>query len=569
MMHLPPMQMNRKKISLISPFLLALLLMLSLSACGSSSSAQQLALKDKTALDTVISQAQTIGVPASMLHPIQQQEAKLSGTSAPLTFINDQPATDYYTNLAQRYQMLTVQARGVISQASQQSDYQLTLDMQTFESVLAERQSQGFVEAKTFANQLTQDQKLQAKAQYPKDFLQITASVQQSTQALRLMGPANDGLNSLKATITQLQASHLNVTALNQEVQIDLQSFRTAASAQDYSQLLDLINTQLQETTAFSTQAIPYVGAIKLKQLSSAINQMKQYGVNTATYQQRLDADQLALHNAHSLTDFLKVSSQIDTDVNAVQLPVMQSEATYLANQFHQEVNAWGKANQYRDSYDGNTYALDYEYDQAEGFGSDVDNAIQSAQTADDYQAAIDMTNQYMTSLKAMEADYADKTPWNQPHATDAQMMQYYGATQGMVIVVSFVEQTARVYNNGQLVKAFQIVSGQFAKPSPPGFWHIFDRESPTVFKSSEPKGSAFWYPNTNIQYAMEYRADGYFFHDSWWRTYYGVGNNFPHYDPGGEAFAGTGSHGCINMQPTDAGWLYNNTTYGTAAILY
>ena len=179
------------------------------------------------------------------------------------------------------------------------------------------------------------------------------------------------------------------------------------------------------------------------------------------------------------------------------------------------------------------------------------------------------MTNQYMTSLKAMEADYADKTPWNQPHATDAQMMQYYGATQGMVIVVSFVEQTARVYNNGQLVKAFQIVSGQFAKPSPPGFWHIFDRESPTVFKSSEPKGSAFWYPNTNIQYAMEYRADGYFFHDSWWRTYYGVGNNFPHYDPGGEAFAGTGSHGCINMQPTDAGWLYNNTTYGTAAILY
>ena len=325
MMHLPPMQMNRKKISLISPFLLALLLMLSLSACGSSSSAQQLALKDKTALDTVISQAQTIGVPASMLHPIQQQEAKLSGTSAPLTFINDQPATDYYTNLAQRYQMLTVQARGVISQASQQSDYQLTLDMQTFESVLAERQSQGFVEAKTFANQLTQDQKLQAKAQYPKDFLQITASVQQSTQALRLMGPANDGLNSLKATITQLQASHLNVTALNQEVQIDLQSFRTAASAQDYSQLLDLINTQLQETTAFSTQAIPYVGAIKLKQLSSAINQMKQYGVNTATYQQRLDADQLALHNAHSLTDFLKVSSQIDTDVNAVQLPVMQS----------------------------------------------------------------------------------------------------------------------------------------------------------------------------------------------------------------------------------------------------
>jgi lipoprotein-anchoring transpeptidase ErfK/SrfK len=441
--------------------------------------------------------------------------------------------------------------------------------MRTFESVLAQRQAQGFVEAKTFANQLTQDQALQAKAQYPKDYLQITTNVQQSTQALRLMGPAFDGLTSLKGTITQLQASHLNVVALNQEVQTDLQSFRNATSSQDYSQLIDQLNTQLQETTAFSTQAIPYVGAIKLKQLSDAINQMKQYGQNTSTYQQRLVADQNSLHNARSLSDFLKVSSQIDTDVNAVQLPVMQSEATYLANQFHQEVNAWGKVNQYHDSYDNNNYPLDYEYDQAEGFGSDVDSAIQSAQTSDDYQAAIALTNNYMTSLRAMEADYADKTSWNQPHAADMQMMKYYGVTQGQTIVVSLVDQAMRVYQNGQLVKAFQIVSGQFAKPSPPGFWHIFERQSPTVFKSSEPQGSAFWYPDTNIQYAMEYRSDGYFFHDSWWRTYYGAGNNFPHYDPGGESFAGTGSHGCVNMQPADAGWLYNNTAYGTAAILY
>ena len=569
MMHLPPMQMNRKKISFISPFLLALLFTLSLSACSGSSSAQQQALKNKVTLDATISQAQTIGVPTSMLRSIQQQEAKLSASNAPVTIINDQPATDYYTNLAQRYQMLTVQTRGVITQASEQSDYQLTLNMRTFESELTARQAQGFVEAKTFASQLTQDQMLQAKARYPKDYLQINTSVQQSTQALRLMGPAFDELTSLRGTITQLQASHLNVAALNQEVQVDLQSFRNATSAQNYSQLIDLLNTQLQETTTFSTQAIPYVGAIKLKQLSDAINQMKLYGQNTSTYQQRLDTDQTALHNAHSLADFLKVSSQIDTDVNAVQLPVLQSKANYLANQFHQEVNAWGKANQYHDSYDNNNYALDYEYDQAEGFGSDVDTAIQSAQTADDYQAAIDLTNQYMTSLKAMEADYADKTPWNQAHASDMQMMQYYGATSGMVIVVSFIEQTARVYQNGQFVKAFQIVSGQFAKPSPPGLWHIFDRESPTVFKSSEPKGTAFWYPDTNIQYAMEYRTDGYFFHDSWWRTYYGVGNNFPHYDPGGESFAGTGSHGCINMQPADAGWLYNNSTYGTTAILY
>ena len=38
---------------------------------------------------------------------------------------------------------------------------------------------------------------------------------------------------------------------------------------------------------------------------------------------------------------------------------------------------------------------------------------------------------------------------------------------------------------------------------------------SPTEKRgSSEPKGSAFWYPPTDIQYAMEYHDGGYFFHE-------------------------------------------------------
>jgi lipoprotein-anchoring transpeptidase ErfK/SrfK len=560
---------KNKKLAFTTSLLIALLLMLTLSACGGSSSAQQQMSKNKAALDAAITQAQSTGVPASMLNPVQQQETKLSSTSAPITLLNDQPATDYYTNLAQRYQMLAVQVRGLTAQASQQLDYQLTLDLQTFASVLSQRQAEGFVEAKTFANQLTQDQKLQANAQSPKDFLTISASAKQSTQALRLMSVAYQNMKSFNDTIAVLQQSHLGVAALTQESQSDLQAFRTAASPEDFTQLIDQLNTQLNETTTYSTQAIPYVGAIKLKQLSSVIDQMKQYGLDTTKYQQELNTDQTSLNNAHSLADFLKVSSQVDTDVATIQLPYMQGKANYLLNQFHQEVTTWGKANQYHDSYDNNTYALDYEYDQQEGFGSDADTAVQSAQTVDDYQSAIDIINAFTTNLKAMETDAADKTPWNQAHATDMQVMQYYGVTQGQTLVISLIEQSLRVYQNGQLVKSFQIVSGQFAKPSPPGFWHIFDRESPTVFKSSEPKGSAFWYPNTNIQYAMGYHDGGYFFHDSWWRTYYGPGNNFPHYDPGGESFAGTGSHGCINMQPSDAGWLYHNTGYGTPVIIY
>jgi len=548
----------------------AILLSLLLSACGGDNQMQQKANTNKAALDTALTQAKNIGVPDTMLQPIRQQETQLNATNAPVTVFSDQPATDYYTNISQRYHMLTIQVNGLMTQVTQHYDYQSTLDLQAFEGALAQRQGQGFVEAQVFADQLTQDQKLQAKAQYPKDYMAISANAKRSTTALHLMGPAFDKLTMLQNTIKQLQGSHLDVTALNQEALFDVQQFRSATSPDEYTQILDQLNAQLQETATFSTQAIPYVGAAKIKQFGIDIDQMKQYGQDVSSYQKLLAADQTALNNAKSLSDYLKVSAQIDTDTSTVQMSLIKGQATYLLNQFHQEVTTWGAAHMYHDAFNNQDYTQDYEYDQQEGFGSDADVAVQSAQTSDDYQAAMDLINNDMVSLKAMEADYADKTPWSQPHTTDVQMMQHYGATAGQTVVISLIEQTLRIYQDGKFVQAYQITSGQFDKPSPPGFWHIFDRESPTKFKSSEPKGSAFWYPDTNINFAMEYHSGGYFLHDSWWRVNYGVGTNYPHNDTGGdESFAGTGSHGCINMQENQISWLYSHSGYGMAVIIY
>ncbi|GAC1398897.1 MAG: hypothetical protein NVSMB49_07820 [Ktedonobacteraceae bacterium] len=547
-----------------------LLLSLLLSACGGNPQLQQQANTNKASLDAALARAKDIGVPDTMVQPIVHQENQLRATNEPVTMFSDQPATDYYTNLAQRYHILALQVNGLMTQMTQQYDYQSTLDLQTFENILAQRQGQNFVEAKVFADQLTQDQKLQAKAQYPKDYLIISANAKRSTQALRLMGPAFEKLTTLQNTVKQLQSSHLDVTALNQEYQIDLQQFRAATDPEGFTYIIDQLNGQLQETTAFSAQAIPYVGAAKLKQFSSSIDQLKQYSQDVTSFQKLLTADQTALNNAKSLSDYLKVSAQIDADVASIQIPLIQSQANYLLKQFHQEVTVWGNAHMYHDAFNNQNYTQDYEYDQAEGFGSDADTAVQSAQTPDDYQAAIDLINNDMMHLKAMEADFADTTPWSKAHATDFQLMQHYGVTTGPTVVISLIEQTLRFYQDGKLVQAYQITSGQFDKPSPPGFWHVFDRESPTVFKSSEPKGSAFWYPDTNINYAMEYHEGGYFMHDSWWRVNYGVGTNYPHYDTGGdESFAGTGSHGCINMQKDQIAWLYSHTSYGMPVIIY
>ena len=550
---------------------LAILIMLLLSACGGNPQLQQQVSQNKAALDSAIVHAQSIGIPHTMLQPIISQEAQLSKTNAPIGLLNNQPVNDYYSNLGQRYAMLAVQVNGLISQATQQFDYRASQDLQKLENALAERQAQNFVEARTFAKQLTRYQSELAKAQFPRDYIQISKNALNSTQALHLMGPAFSSLTSLRQVIQQLQASHLDVAALNQQQQNDLQAFRAAATPADFSQLIDLINAQMQETTVYSTQAIPYVGAAKLKQFGADIDLLKHYGQNPAPFQQHLQADQASLSQAKTINDFLKVSAQIDSDTASIQVPLVQGEANYLLNQFHQEVTNWGKTHQYHDPYNGNNYNLDYEYDM-QGIGSDADVAVQSAQTIDDYQSAIDQVNNDFLHLRAMEADYNDKTPSNQPHATDISLMKHYGvygSDAGPVLVVSLLEQTLRYYNNGKLIRSFEIVSGQYQLPSPPGFWSIILREHPTQFKSSEPPGSAFWYPPTPIQYAMEYHAGGYFFHDSWWRYSYGPGRNFPHPDPPTTVYNDNGSHGCINMNPDDVAWLYPHIPYGTPVILY
>jgi lipoprotein-anchoring transpeptidase ErfK/SrfK len=551
--------------------LLLVLITFLLSACGGNAQLQQQASQSKGTLDKDLVHARSTGIPANLLTPIIQQEQQLASTHSPLGLFSDQSVNDYYQNLALRYTQLDAQVTGLQVQETQQLDYQASQDLQTMSNALAGRQDQNLKPLQLFSTQLTNYQQELSRAQTPGDYLHISNSAQTSIQALHLMGPANDALSSFQKVIDQLARSGLDVTAFKQQMLSDQQSFNSASTPTAFTQLIDLVNTQINETTTVSTVAIPYVGQIKLNQFSDDIQKIKKYdGVDVSKYQQRLQNDQQALNQAKTVSDFLHVSAQIDNDIAAIQLPLTQAEATYALQQFHHEVTAWGQTHQYHDKYNGQSYPLDYEYDE-QGIGSDADVAVQSAQTLDDYTSALDLINNDMLHLQMMEQDYSDSTAYNTRHKEDTTLMDHYGiANAKEVLVVSLVEQVLRYYQNGTLIRSFHITSGQYDKPSVPGYWQIFDRESPTTFKSSEPKGSAFWYPDTKINFAMEYHAGGYFFHDSWWRADYGVGTNFPHYDSGGdESFAGDGSHGCINMAENDIAWLYPNTTYNAQVILY
>ncbi len=250
------------------------------------------------------------------------------------------------------------------------------------------------------------------------------------------------------------------------------------------------------------------------------------------------------------------------------ELFTIQVRTESKLDQYHREVAVWGKAHQYHSVYNGQKYMPNYEYSHDNNSGLDGTDGVKSARTINNFQRISRLIDTDLTHLRAMEADYADKTSWYQPHATDLRLIKYHHLS-GQVVVVSFIEQSARVYQDGKLVKAFLITSGRVGDPSPVGVWRISRRRWHTVFRARVPVGSPNWYPDTPINYAMEYRTGGYYLHDSWWRMYYGPGTEFPHYDPAGQEFAGTGSHGCINLSLRAAAWMYVNTGYGTTVVTY
>jgi lipoprotein-anchoring transpeptidase ErfK/SrfK len=132
----------------------------------------------------------------------------------------------------------------------------------------------------------------------------------------------------------------------------------------------------------------------------------------------------------------------------------------------------------------------------------------------------------------------------------------------GKVIVVSLSQQWLYAYQNGQLVFDTAVLTGRPSLPTPTGTYRIFAKRRSITFRSPWRRSSPYYYSPTHINYAMEWRAGGYYLHDSWWHTVYGPGTNVRHYDPtyGWQ----TGSHGCISMPLSAAAWLYRWAPLGT-----
>jgi hypothetical protein len=544
--------------------------MLLVTACGGSPQSQQQASQNKAKLDQTLQYARSIGIPASALQDIVSQEQQLSSTSAPFTLFNDQADTDYYTNLATHYHQLEVDAKGQINAITDQYSQQAQQDMQNFQSALSAQRLRNVGNTQAFIQHYTTDASLLAAAQYPKDYAVISNDARKQIEALALLGTAANQLNSFHNTINQMKASRLDVTAMQAQYQSDLETLNAATTSPEFQNLSTLINAQYEEAVVNSIQALPFVSTAKLKDFKTQLNLLKTYGMDASHYQKLYDTDQAAINKASTIQDFLVVSRRIDADIASMHDDLVQGASHYLVNELDREARAWGQAHAYHDKFDGKNYIYTAGYT-LDGIGYWMNRDLSWAWQPSDFQAVIDEENNVFFNLRMLEADYSDRTPYNKVHATDLQMMQHYPSLQhGTVLMVSFVEQAMRFYKDGKLIRAFYVTTGRVERPALPGRWTVQNRQSPTMFKSTDPPGSPYWYPDTPIQYAILYHWGGFFVHDAWWRVNFGPGTQFPHYDVGGdETFSGNGSHGCINLQGNDAAWVYANTDWNTQIAVY
>ena len=566
-----PIKLRTKRImrSTAAIIMLCSLLLSLLSACSSSNpQAQQQATQSRTDLEHTIQQATSIGVPQNMIKPVSNEEQTLTATNAPLGLFNEQIVTDYYQNLDKNYKTLNVQLQGVMQVTTEETQQTAQTDLQNLQQAVNSSQITD-VPLDTFKQVYSQGTTEIKTAHDPKDFTAISTRVKDAQSALSKLPSTITKLQSFNQIITVLHNGHQDTTTLQKQYDGDKTLAAKAITLQSLTQLNQTIDTQNQQIAAQFNGLIPQLAQSIVDNLDTQIQQLKKYNIDTTAYQKKLDADRAQQPTVKTFQQYQDFSKQINTDLASMQTDLLKGQTAALIQQFHTEAINWGNANQYFDKYNNTSYPLDGGY-LTKGIGEDLDNSYNADVTADDYQKTLTMAQNEMFHLQLNETDAKDTTPANQPHSTDMQLMSHYQLQNApSVIVVSFVEEALRYYVNGKLAYSFLITAGRPELPPVPGLWPVQWRLSPTVFKSSYPKGSPYWYADTPIHYAMMYHSGGYFLHDSWWRNDYGPGTQFYHVDSSGNSSANYGSHGCVNMPLDQAGWLYNNTDYNTQILMY
>lgn len=125
-------------------------------------------------------------------------------------------------------------------------------------------------------------------------------------------------------------------------------------------------------------------------------------------------------------------------------------------------------------------------------------------------------------------------------------------------VVVSKTRQELWACEGDRLVVDAPITTGYPipALDTPAGSYRVLGHFHPTIFHSPWPSGSPYWYPDTWIEYAVQFTPQGHYLHTSPWAPVYGPGSN---------QIWGNASHGCVHVPRDPMIQLYSFLREGDA----
>lgn len=131
----------------------------------------------------------------------------------------------------------------------------------------------------------------------------------------------------------------------------------------------------------------------------------------------------------------------------------------------------------------------------------------------------------------------------------------------GQVILVSLSQQWLWAYQDGALVFANPVATGRPALNTPVGVFQVQYKMAHVALYSPWPRSSPFYFAPESINYALHFRAGGFYIQDAPWQQMFGPGAQDPHTTPDGGSE--TGSHGSVTMTTSAITWLYQWAAIG------
>ncbi len=122
----------------------------------------------------------------------------------------------------------------------------------------------------------------------------------------------------------------------------------------------------------------------------------------------------------------------------------------------------------------------------------------------------------------------------------------------GNVLAVDLYEQALGVYRNGGLIFATLIASGSRAFPTRLGTFQIRVKLTHGRMTGAYMDDRRDYYYLEDVPWILYY-DDQRALHGAYWHDHFGV----------------RGSHGCINLAPRDAQWLYNISNVGDTVVIF